>query len=86
VDFSSASGVPEIVFPEDGAVFFFDPTLPAKHQSITVSLRGSGGSTLYYDGQPYPVDRLPAALSLPVERGRHELSLEGGNTVFFRVE
>ena len=63
-----------IASPADDSVYYFDPSLPAEVQSVSVIIEGqSTGCTAVYDGEPVYSGPSPAAFFLPVVPGEHTL-------------
>lgn len=90
---SDPSGTGETVRisqPSDGAVFYYDPTVPASSQAVRVEVLGNAVSVQLYLNDSFLAEGpLPLVTTLPIRRGTFELSAvtqSAGHGTVSRVE
>jgi len=66
-----------ILSPADGAVFYLDPTLSAKSQTLSIQAEGQGDLLLSVNSILHARGRDFVSLRFPLSRGTHRISLEG---------
>ena len=70
-----------IDYPADGAVFYFDPSLPEHVQTVTVKISGSVTATIFFDGTAAASGILPAEFPMPLEPGSHRIEVKSGENL-----
>lgn len=72
----AGEGALEILYPADGAVFVYDPSIPAEAQKIRVDCTGSGDAAeLYVDGRLFQKTARPFVWFVPLRPGEMRLSV-----------
>jgi len=68
----------QIVYPRNGAVFIYDPTLPASVQMLQVQAVGGAAesASLYADGELVGTASGVLSWNLPLARGTHTIAVE----------
>ena len=81
IDFQArqSSGNFEITSPPDGAVFFYDSSLPESAQAVPVIIEGSGGVEIMLNGIPVHSGELPLRWFLPMKRGFYSIRAVSGS-------
>lgn len=80
---SGVSGF-EITYPLDGAVFFFDPGIPASSQGIVIRYTGAGPVAVSVNGRAAG-EGVNGGWYVPLSRGRFTIRLEDGSGAYDTV-
>ncbi len=77
------SGMLQIQYPQDGAVFVYDPSLPSSVQYISVLASGGkeNNATLFYDNVSFGKASDVLKWQIPLVRGSHKIEVISGNEV-----
>lgn len=67
----------EIIKPNDGAVFFMDPTLPLRTQQLSIEATGTGRAGIFIDGIQVYRGVFPVRTWYQLAPGHHTIVVEG---------
>ncbi|HAK45178.1 MAG TPA: peptidoglycan glycosyltransferase [Spirochaeta sp.] len=68
-----------IIGPQDGAVFFYDGSMPESAQGVPIDIEGRGSAVIYVNEKAVYRGELPIRWFLPMQRGYYNIQAESNS-------